>query len=77
MEQEEIVYNTSALTLDNLPEYIVNNTLEKDIIAVGLAEEDTTELSSFTTINEDESRTLYLFGDPVKYIDKTDIPLDL
>ena len=72
LEQEEIVYNTSALTLDNLPEYIVNNTLEKDVIAVGLAEEDMTELSSFTTINEDESRTLYLFGDPVKYIDKTD-----
>ena len=72
LEQEEIVYNTSALTLDNLPEYIVNNTLEKDVIAVGLAEEDMTELSSFTTINEDETRTLYLFGDPVKYIDKTD-----
>ncbi|MBQ9769480.1 MAG: DNRLRE domain-containing protein, partial [Clostridia bacterium] len=72
LEQEEIVYNTSALTLNNLPEYIVNNTLEKDVIAVGLAEEDMTELSSFTTINEDESRTLYLFGDPVKYIDKTD-----
>ena len=31
-----------------------------------------TELSSFTTINEDETRTLYLFGDTVKYIDKTD-----
>ncbi len=72
LEQEEIVYNTSSLTLDNLPEYIVNNTLEKDVTAVGLAEDDMHELSSFTTINEDETRTLYLFNDPVKYIDKTD-----
>ena len=61
LEQEEIVYNTSALTLNNLPEYIVNNTLEKDIIAVGLAQEDAQQLNSFTTINSDGTNTLYLF----------------
>ena len=70
LEQEEIVYNTSALTLNNLPEYIVNNTLEKDIIAVGLAQEDAQQLNSFTTINSDGTNTLYLFGAPIKYVDK-------
>ena len=34
------------------------------VSAVGLAEDDMQSLSSFTTINEDETRTLYLFGDP-------------
>ena len=74
--KDDVVYNYDALTLENLPDYIAQNTLEKSVTPVGLDDADNDELFSFTTINSDGTNTLYLFNDPVKFVDKYNIIID-
>lgn len=62
------------LTLDNLSDELVLsaglNIREVGKRAVSLDLSDAEELSSFTTINEDGTRTLNIFSEPIKYVDR-------
>ncbi len=66
-------YNYDSLILSNLPDYIAKNTLNPNITAIKLDTADNDELFSFTTINSDGSKSLYLFNDPVKFVDKNKV----
>ncbi len=70
---ETTTYNIDAITLENIPSYLVEsvglNTVSEEKTPVSLYEKNKTELYSFTTVNADDTHTLYLFNEPIKYID--------
>ena len=70
---ENIDYKFEKLTLDNIPDYMITsvgiNDVNADKMPIALATEDAKELNSFTTVNADGTNTLYLFNEPIKYVD--------
>jgi len=61
----------SEYKIDKIPSVIENDILQTDSKkAISLDTSDAEELSSFTTINEDGSKTVYSYECPVKYIDE-------
>lgn len=68
-KEQELIKNTE-LNKEDIPEEILENadvTLDeiKDI-----DETDNLDLNSFTTVNQDNSKTLHIFQSPVKYYDE-------
>ncbi len=62
------------LSIDKLPKQIFNSTqfdkIEDEKKPIALDTSDADILESFTTINADDSRTLYIFNQPIKYIEE-------
>lgn len=66
-------YSIKELSFQNLPRELYDSTLlykqDEKVKAVSISDEDARSLNSFTTLNSDGSKTLYLFNEPIKYID--------
>ena len=67
-------YNLSRLDLSTLPSYMEESLgfseLSEDKRPRSLTDLYVEDLYSFTTLNEDDTLTLYMFSEPVKYVDK-------
>ena len=67
-------YNLSRLDLSTLPSYMEESLgfseLSEDKRPSSLTDLYVEDLYSFTTLNEDDTLTLYMFSEPVKYVDK-------
>lgn len=67
-------YNLSRLDLSTLPSYMEESLgfseLSDDQRPKSLTDLNVEDLYSFTTLNEDDTLTLYMFSEPVKYVDK-------
>ncbi len=73
-DSEEQVEQSSALTLEELPNEMLENIqlqlAEKGVEVTALDEADCDDLNTITTINADGSKTLCIYGYPVKYVDE-------
>ena len=65
--ETDSIYNKNAL--ENIPAELKESLGDKINTAVELDEADSENLSSFTAINENGSKSLYIFEQPIKYID--------
>ena len=67
-------YNLNRLDLSTLPSYMEESLgfseLSEDKRPSSLTDLYVEDLYSFTTLNEDDTLTLYMFSEPVKYVDK-------
>ena len=77
-ERSESGKDISKLKLENVPRELALNSYlanagdknSKQPKAVGIDTFGADNLASFTTINDNGSKSMYLFADPVKYVDK-------
>lgn len=73
-ELSEKGHNLRNMKLENLPVKLKDNSdlskKPKDKKAIGIDTADVDIMESFTTVNEDGSKTLRIYSTPIKYVDK-------